>query len=102
MPLVTTPFRTTPNLGPGLKSTSASNFWDTLRPVGADPTYQPGTTVTGNDGHLYVYVKAHAALAANAAVTINETTWASAAGAGYKAPVAVAIGDYFHARKDAI
>ena len=99
---VVTPFRTTPNLGPALTSTSASNYWDTIRPDGADPTYQPGTRVTGSDGHEYIYVEAHADLAAAAVIGVSADSTASTASTGWTAPVAVVAGDYFHARKTAL
>lgn len=96
--MATTPFRITPTLGPALTSTSADNYWDSIAPDVATPSYQPGTTVTGNDGGEYVYVTAHANLAANAACTVSGTS--SAAGTGYTAAAAVTAGDTFHAKKD--
>jgi len=98
--MVDTPFRTTPNLGPALTSTSAESYWDELGPDVAEPSYQLGTTVSGNDGKQYVYVEAHAALAADAAVAVAASGLISEAGTGYTAPVAVAAGDAFHARAD--
>lgn len=96
------PFRTTPNLGPDLWQSEAAFYWDTI----GDPTgdgaasYQPGTRVTGNDGNEYIFVKAHAPFAADAALAVNTTTWDTEAGTGYTAPVAVALGEWFHARID--
>lgn len=101
MPLISTPYRITPELGPGLRTTSASYFWDTIRPAGADPSFQLGTIVRGNDGHDYVHVRATPAFAANARVDVNETTWAATANASgaWMAPVAVAAGESFQARR---
>lgn len=100
---VVKPFRITPNLGPSLTSTSAENFWDTIRPPGAEPSYQPGTTMRGSDGHLYIYVKAHADLTLNQGVGIDEEPdWVSKTGTTHKAAAAVAEGDYFHARKNTV
>ena len=103
--MATEPFRTTPNLGPDLHQTGADYYWDTIAGqtiTGAEvePSYQLGTSVTGNDGRVYVHVTAAANLAAGDDVTINETTWVATAGAGgYEAPVAVLAGDAFQARK---
>lgn len=98
---VKTPFRITPSLGPALTQTSPDYYWDDLSPDVTVPSYQPGSKVVGNDGHEYVHVRAGAALALNARVNINETTWdATADAAGtHMAPVAVANGSWFQARK---
>lgn len=55
----TTPFRTTPTLGPDLWQTATQFYWDQIAdPDNArDPSYQLGTTVVGNDGAEYVLVK---------------------------------------------
>lgn len=102
--MVTTPFRTDPVLGPGLKQTETQYHWDQISPSSTTPSYPLGTIVWGNDGHSYVHAKATPAFAANARMDINETTWlatANAAGA-WMAPVAVAAGAFFHARRFAI
>lgn len=96
----TTPFRTTPNLGPALTSTSEENYWDLIGFDVTDPSYQPGITVTGNDGGQYVYVTAHAALTAADPIAVVSGATASSAGTGYTATSDVAIGDAFHARAD--
>ena len=96
----TTPFRTTPNLGPALTETSAENYWDLIGRDGIEPSYQLGTRVTGNDGASYIYVTAHADLAADAAVAVADGATASSAGTGYTAAAAVVTGDAFHARQD--
>lgn len=98
--MVTTPFRTTPNLGPALTETSAENYWDLIGFDVEEPSYQLGTVVTGNDGAFYKYVEAHAAIAADGAIAVADGATVSSAGTGYTAPVAVAIGDAFHARQD--
>lgn len=104
--MVTSPFRTDPILGPGLRQTDTQYHWDTIAGktiAGADvgPSYPLGTIVWGNDGHSYVHAKATPAFAANARMDINETTWAATANAAgaWMAPVAVAAGANFHARR---
>ena len=86
------PFRITPSLGPGLRQTGTDYYWDGVTaPTGTGkPSYQLGSKVIGNDGHAYVHVTAAAALAKNARVNINETTWvatADAAGTLRSAPL---------------
>lgn len=107
--MATSPFRTTPSLGPGLKTTELAYYWDqingpTISGGVVAPSYQLGTVVTGNDGHDYVHVKGTPAFAANARMDVNETTWAATANASgaWMAPVATAAGAYFHARRFAI
>ena len=70
------PFRITPSLGPDLHQAATQFHWDSIGdPTGAGlPSYQPGSKVIGNDGHEYVFVKAHANIAAGGDVSINETT----------------------------
>lgn len=101
---VVTPFRITPNLGPDLTQTGREYYWDTIRPEGADPTYQLGVKVIGSDGHEYVHVLAGANLSADARVNIDEATWtATAAGSGSHQVVSdVLEGEAFHARKYAL
>jgi len=98
---VVKPFRTTPNLGPDLTQVGPY-YWDTIRPEDADPSYQLGTRVTGSDGHEYIHVEAHAAIAADGIIGVSADSTQSTASTGWTAPVAVAIGDYFHARKTAL
>lgn len=95
------PFRITPSLGPELHQTGSDYYWDGIAPGVTEPSYQLGSKVTGNDGHVYVHVTAAAALAADARVNINETTWvATASGTGtHMAPRAVAAGEAFQARQ---
>lgn len=98
------PFRITPSLGPDLTQTGKDYYWDMIDPNVSEPSYQLGSVVHGSDGHAYVHVKAAAALAANARVNIDESTWTATADASgtHMAPVAVAAGDAFHARAYAI
>lgn len=104
--MATSPFRTTPTLGPGLRQTGADYHWDgiagpTIAGAAVAPSYQLGTKVIGNDGREFVHVTAAANLAANARVNINETTWVATANAEgtHMAPVAVLSGQAFQARK---
>ena len=66
------PYRITPSLGPDLHQAATQFYWDTIGdPTGAgQPSYQPGSKVTGNDGHVYVFVRAAANIAANGNVEI--------------------------------
>lgn len=102
---MTSPFRTTPQLGPNLHQTVAEGSVWYDNPDLVSP--KVGTRETGDDGYDYVFVKASAAIAAAAApgtqVTITEPAMTAAAGAGgFYAPVAgVAIDTYFWARKGA-
>ena len=102
--MVETPFRITPSLGPDLHQTAAEFYWDTISTSGT-PSHPLGTKVIGNDGHEYVYVEAAAQFAADAGLSINETTWAASADGSdpvWEAPVAVASGAYFWARRVAL
>ena len=67
-----------------------TNLYD----VDLEPRVRPGTTAmaTGNRGA--VYVRAHAAIAANGAVALAAGALASAAGTGYKALAAIPISYY--------
>ena len=104
--MVTTPFRTDPILGSGLRQAETQYYWDSIGdPTNTKgPSYPLGTIVWGNDGHSYVHAKAGAAFAANARMDINEITWVATANASgaWMAPVAVANGANFHARRFAI
>jgi len=102
--MATEPFRTSPQLGPDLHQTAAQFHWDMIGdPTGAGgPSPELGTTVTGNDGAEYIFVEAGAGFAADAGLSINQTTWVAAADATspvFEAPVAVESGDYFWARR---
>lgn len=104
-----TPFRITPNLGPDLFQVSTEFYWDTIsKNVGSTtivPSYQLGTTVVGNDGHSYVFVKTVGSIASGATVVLTEPAMTVATGAGaFTAPVtvgAVAIpaGSFIHVRR---
>lgn len=98
---VTEPFRITPNLGPDLHQTSPY-YWAEIH---GQNSYQPGVRVIGNDGHEYIHVIAGAAFEAEDGVQINEDTWVATADASspeWEAPVAVANGEWFHARRIAL
>lgn len=108
---MTSPFRTNPSLGPNLhqvvRASGANAVWYDPKSI-VSP--QLGDTALGDDGHLYVWVKASGAIAAAASpgtqVTITEPAMTAASGAGgFYAPnstvmaAALASGDYFWARK---
>lgn len=105
--MVTTPFRTTPILGPDLHQTEAEFYYDTITGptiTGATvgPSPELGTVVNGNDGAEYIFVQAGAAFAADDGLSINQTTWVATADATapvFEAPVAVADDAYFWARR---
>lgn len=92
-------FRITPSLGPDLDQVSTGFYFDLNTPAGVSP--QLGSRVNGNDGNEYVLVKAGGtAIANNAEVTVNNTTFAAAAGAGgFFTPAAIPANSYFWARK---
>lgn len=99
---MTSPFRTTGQLGPDLHQTvTPGSVWydnpDMVSPV-------VGTKETGDDGHEYVWVKASAAIASGATIVVTEPAFTAATGAGsFTAPAtAIASGDYFWARRTAI
>lgn len=103
---MTSPFRTTPQLGPNLSQQVVSGQVWFDNPTLVSP--KVGTRETGDDGHVYVFVKASADISAAGApgtqVTITEPAMTAAAGSGgFYAPVAgVASGAYFWARKSAL
>ncbi len=73
-------FRTTPQLGPQLNDKGAPNFYW----VGAnitDSSPRLGTREVGSDGHTYILVKAAGTVAADAGVSIDESTWVATADA---------------------
>lgn len=106
---MTSPFRTTPQLGPNLHQVVRANaaWYDSNKQI-ASPQY--GVTETGDDGFTYMWVKATGAIAAAAApgtqvtLTLPAGTAASGSGGWYAPnstllPVALAAGDSFWARK---
>ena len=102
--MATEPYRITPSLGPDLWQTEAQFYWDTIGDPGnaRGPSPELGSSVIGNDGAEYILVKAGAAFAANDGLSINQTTWVASADATtpvFVAPVAVASGAYFWARR---
>lgn len=109
-------FRTTPQLGPQLNQVfTGLPYWDNPGPLlGSSgtiatgitsPSYKLGNKEVGDDGHDYVWVRASANIASNAAgiqVTITEPAFTVATGAGgYWTPpnTAIVSGQYFHVRK---
>lgn len=115
----TTPFRTTPQLGPDLfQVVRANQVWyegagRLAGGLGQIGSPQLGVTEMGNDGFEYMWVQASGAIAAAAApgtqVTLTLTgpdnvTAATGAGGWYapnstNVPTALASGDRFWARK---
>lgn len=99
------PFNITPSIGIDLNYNGPLPYYDAGFAV---PSPQLGSAVTGNDGHLYKWVKASANIAAAAApgtaVSITEPAQTAAAGAGgFTAPIAgVTSGNYFWAKKTAL
>lgn len=97
---ISTAFRATPILGPGIMSHDA-HYW--FLPQGVDVSYPLGTRVTGSDGMDYVMVQAGAALDADDVVTISVDWEATAdAGGSWAVPTDVTDGTvpdgaYFHA-----
>ena len=103
---ITHPFRSTPQLGPGI-TTWDTHYWYDVG--GVDVSYRLGNKEFGTDGHEYIMVQAGAELAAGARVDIAEETFeATAAGSGdYQVSPdlqggPVPEGAYFQARKFAL
>lgn len=108
----TTPFRTTPQLGPNLyQKVNTANVWYD-RPGTGIASPQLGTVEFGNDGFEYIWVLASGTIAAAASpgtqVTITVPAFTAATGAGgFYAPTSanqsagIASGEYFWARKGA-
>lgn len=109
------PFRTTPQLGPQLDDVFVGlPYWDLSNVQGAggttvsgitEPSYKLGNRESGNDGAVYIWVQASAAIASTAttgtqvAITAPAYTAATGTGGWYSPPgVAVPSGAYFHAR----
>jgi len=109
---VQTPYRITPSLGPDLWQTSPEFYWDTISKKVGDTaviaSYQQGSSVVGQDGHTYVFVRTVGSIASGATVVLTEPAMTVATGAGaYTAPVtpgAVAIpaGSFVHVRRTAL
>ena len=100
------PFRTTPQLGAQLNNVYVGMpYWDQLIGI-TEPSYRLGNRESGNDGHVYIWVKAgDAEIAKDTEVTIDEETWIATAGAGgatTPADTDVPAGAYFHARVTAL
>lgn len=107
---VRTPYRITPSLGPELWQVDTEFYWDTIsKSVGSATiiaSYQQGSTVVGNDGHSYVFVKTTGgSIASGAAVVLTEPAMTVATGAGaFTAPVtvgavAIPVGSFIHVRR---
>lgn len=103
---MTSPFRTTPQLGPNLHQ--VVDFESVWYDAGNLVSPKVGTKEVGDDGHDYVLVRASATIAAASApgtqVTITEPAMTAAAGSGgFYAPVDGVTDDfYFWARKGAL
>lgn len=95
-------FRITPSLGMDLEQYTQKPYWDP--PFITDMSQRPGSAYIGSDGHKYVLVEASANITTNAAFTITESTWVTAAGTGWTLPSqvvtegGVVAGDFFYAR----
>lgn len=104
----TQPFRMTPQLGPQLDTVSTGvPGWEA--PGITTPSPQLGTKEVGNDGHDYIWVQASAAISAAAGngtqIVVDEPAMTAAAGSGgwyTQTNVAIAINQYFWARKGAL
>lgn len=105
-------FRATPQLGPALLSVDAE-YWflppQTNTNDKVDVSYRLGNVEKGTDGHDYVMVVASADIAATATtgtqVTITEPAFTAATGSGgwFTPPgVAITLGQYFQARRQAL
>lgn len=108
---MTSPFRTTAQLGPNLwQVVRTGAVWYDSKQI-ASP--QLGDVEFGDDGHMYIWVEASGAIAAAAApgtvIVVTEPGYTAATGAGAfnapnstNVPVALAAGDRFWARKTAL
>lgn len=112
-----TPFRTTPQLGPQLDDVfTGLPYWDAIGPLDGttvvggptSPSYKLGNVEYGDDGREYIWVQASANIAATATtgtqVTITVPAYTVATGAGgFYTPVNTAItsGQYFHVSRGA-
>jgi len=81
---------------------------DGIQPMGEGKGFAVGNTIHGSDGRKRILVTASATIASatpGTEVTITESGWTAATGAGgFRAPdgVALASGDAFWARESAI
>lgn len=104
---ITHPFRSTPQLGPGITTWSEHYWYDV---GGVDVSYRLGNKEFGTDGHEYIMAQAGAELAAGARVDIAEDTFVAttnaSSGAWQVSPDIkegpVPEGAYFQARKFAL
>lgn len=102
-------FRTTPQLGPQIDDVfTGLPYWDQHGGI-TEPSYRLGNKEVGSDGHDYIWVVASDAISAASGngtqVAITEPAFTAEAGSGgwYAPPnVAIAEGQYFHARKGAV
>lgn len=102
-----TPFRTTPNLGPQLSDVfTGLPYWDSNGI--SSPSYKLGNVEMGDDGREYYWVQASADIAATATtgtqVTMTVPAFTVATGSGgFYTPVNTAIvnGQYFHVSRGA-
>lgn len=95
-------FRVNHNLGPNLDQVvDPTNVYYDQNGI-ASPVV--GDVSEGDDGHKYVWVRASAAIAADATIIVTEPAMTAATGAGaFTAPsTAINSGDYFWARKTAL
>lgn len=65
-----------------------------LYETSTEPRVRPGTTGEGTANRAYIYLKAHANVAADGACKVATTGLVTAAGTGLTAVVAVASGSY--------
>lgn len=99
------PFRTTPQLGPGLETViKAGAAWYDIPGKGTIASPQYGTKETGSDGREYIWVKAGGAIAATTQIALDASFNATTGGAtGYfTQATAIATGDSFWARKGVV
>lgn len=104
-------FRTTPQLGPQLDEVfTGLPYWDGALGIqnadtGVEPSYKLNNVEIGDDGALYVWVQAGAAIdaATNGTQLVVSAAGQATAGSGgwYAPPAGVADNAYFHARNKA-
>lgn len=98
------PFRTSPQLGPGLTSViDAPAHYDGQQIT--EPSYQLGQIHQGSDGYDYIWVVAGGTLAAEDDLDVEDGTFIATDGGGTGAWIVpaeledgVAEGQFFHAR----
>lgn len=99
------PFRTTPQLGPGLETViKPGGFWYDIPGKGTLASPQLGTKEFGSDGRDYIWVKAGGAIAAATQVAIDAAFSATTGGSSgfFTQGTAIASGDFFWARKGVV